>query len=60
MATALYVATLLALVAVSFVYPAVVWGTAALAAVATALWYYVRLRDADLDRREGVRELDDL
>jgi len=59
MATAIYVATLAALVLLSLAYPVLVWWSALGAVFATALWYYFRLRDTELDRRgEGVADLE--
>jgi hypothetical protein len=59
MATPLYVVTLAALVLLSLAVPGLVWWSALAAVVATALWYYFRLRDAELDRRgDGVAELE--
>ena len=59
MATVLYIAMLAGLVILSLVHPALVWWSALAAVGATALWYYFRLRDAELDRHgEGVADLE--
>jgi uncharacterized protein YqfA (UPF0365 family) len=59
MATPIYVVTIAALIVLSLAVPGLVWWSALAAVVATALWYYFRLRDAELDRREsGVAGLE--
>jgi len=57
MATTIYAVTLASLIALSLGYPALIWWSGLAAVVATALWFYFRLRDAHLDRHgEGVAE----
>ena len=60
MATAIYAVTLASLALLSLAYPGLVWWSALAAVVATALWFYFRLRNAQLERRgDGVAELED-
>jgi Flp pilus assembly protein TadB len=59
MATAIYISTLVALIIISLVAPDLVWWSFLAALAATPLWYYFRLRDAQLDKRgEAVADLE--